>query len=202
MTFGYFNIGNQLNKWRSCTSGLALPIITRCIISIAFWPVFHINDLSGWNPERCQLVFFGLVVFHQKKNPISIDAIKACHLLQVLPVILRISLVQQNYIVYQISLAVIFTEITIDIFTRNIFGFFYKKIQILISKSLLGTYQLIGSPHVVQGSLFPSPRPTWFVAAWNFHTSWICLQPGFLLWVSLSTYSYSQKLDMIDMFVG
>ena len=88
------------------------------------------------------------------------------------------------------------------IFTRSIFGFFYKKIQILISKSLLGTYQLIGSPHVVQGSLFPSPRPTWFVAAWNFHTSWICLQPGFLLWVSLSTYSYSQKLDMIDMFVG
>lgn len=104
--------------------------------------------------------------------------------------------------VYQISLAVIFTEITIDTFTRNIFGFFYKKIQILISKTLLGTYQLIGSPHVVQGSLFPSPRPTWFVAAWKFHTSWICLQTGFLLWVSLSTYSNSQKLDMIDMFVG
>ena len=118
--------------------------------------------------------------------------------------ILRISLIQQNYTytVYQIFLAVIFTEITIDIFTRNIVGFFYKKNQILISKSPLGTYQLIGSPHVVQGGLFPSPRPTWLVAAWNFHTSWICLQPGFLLWVSLSTYSYSQKLDMIDMFVG
>ena len=175
------------------------------------YPVYYLNRVLagvphqrpvGLESRKMSTCIFLVGGVPSKKNPISIDAIKACHLLQVLPVILRISLIQQNYIVYQISLAVIFTEITIDIFTRNIFGFFYKKIQILISKSLLGTYQLIGSPHVVQGSLFPSPRPTWFVAAWNFHTSWICLQPGFLLWVSLSTYSYSQKLDMIDMFVG